>query len=87
MMAKFDRDSYNNGGAQVNTMVHVGDDWDNANWVPWCGHAQFGTGWLELDVFAHEWGHALDSASHDLQYQNQSRRPRRALRGSLGGVA
>lgn len=65
-------DSYNDDGAQLNLMVHVGMNWRNASWVSACGHFQFGDGYLQRDVLAHEYSHAMDSSAHDLEYKNES---------------
>lgn len=65
-------DSYNDDGAQLNLMVHVGMNWRNASWVSGCGHFEFGDGYLQRDVLAHEFSHAMDSSAGNLEYKNES---------------
>jgi len=75
------RNSYNNQGASIPSIIHVGGPngpgFDNAYWN---GQAIFyGDGETEfkplaggLDVGAHEMGHAFEGAASNLEYQNQS---------------
>jgi Zn-dependent metalloprotease len=46
--------------------------WRNAAYVPQCAELRFADGYLALDVFAHEWAHAIDAAEVDLVYAFQS---------------
>jgi hypothetical protein len=75
------RNSYNNQGAAIKSIIHVGDEngggFDNAFWN---GVAVFyGDGQVEfkplagaLDVGAHEVGHAYEGAASNLEYQGES---------------
>jgi Zn-dependent metalloprotease len=83
----FNRDSYNNAGATLNSQVHVVFDFgggqttpNNAVWAADVGSMAYGDGdgtqmkqlALALDVTAHELTHAVTSATADLVYQNES---------------
>ncbi|RJQ54728.1 MAG: hypothetical protein C4526_04935 [Nitrospiraceae bacterium] len=58
--------------AQVEVMVHVGNNWDNASYSPDCDHLKFGEGYASDDVFTHEYTHAVTRWSAELEYENQS---------------
>lgn len=58
--------------AQVEVMVHVGQDWNNAAYVSSCDHLKFGEGYMSNDTFAHEFTHAVTRWSSDLEYENES---------------
>lgn len=60
------------GEAQVEVMVHVGNNWDNAAYSPVCDHLEFGDGYMSNDIFAHEYTHAVTRWSAGLEYENQS---------------
>ncbi len=75
---QFGRNSFNNSGASMLTIVNYsGEGTNNAYWdglriVVWAA----GTGWRSLatcpDVIAHEWGHAVTENESDLVYQKES---------------
>lgn len=46
--------------------------WRNAAYVPQCAELRFADGYLALDVFAHEWAHAIDAAEVDMVYAFQA---------------
>jgi Zn-dependent metalloprotease len=64
--------SYDDLDSRIDSIAHVGMNWDNAQFSPGCGHIRFGDGWAQLDVIAHEFTHWVDNSSAALQYQNQS---------------
>lgn len=85
--ALFQRDSYNNAGAMLTSVVHVvfstgggGTSGNNAAWVQQLGQMVYGDGdgtfmtplARAYDVTAHELTHAVTSATANLAYQNES---------------
>ena len=72
------RDSFNNGGASMVSIVHIGDDLNNAFWNG--QQVVYGDGdginirelSGALDVVAHEWTHAVTDYTSNLIYQNES---------------
>lgn len=74
----FDRNSYDDNGAQLLSQVHVGDKWNNASWNGRSMSYGDGDGILYnnfaggVDVIAHELTHAVTSATSNLIYRNES---------------
>ena len=69
------RNSFDNNGAQIKSYVHFDQNYDNAYWNG--SVFTFGDGssfdiLTSLDVFGHEFGHAVCSNTADLAYQNES---------------
>jgi Zn-dependent metalloprotease len=64
--------SYDDQDSRIDSIAHVGMDWNNAMFSPGCGHVRFGDGFAQLDVIAHEFTHWVDNSSAGLKYQNQS---------------
>ena len=87
---KFNRNSYNNLGAQIKSSVHVGRSYNNAYW----NGSQFAFGDGDgktfiplsgaLDVVAHEFTHAVTSSTANLVYQNESGAVNEAMSDILG---
>lgn len=71
----FNRNSYDNEGASINSYIHFGN-FNNASWNGSAMTYGDGTGGLDiftaLDICAHEIGHAVCSHTADLVYQNES---------------
>ncbi|RXQ92207.1 T9SS type A sorting domain-containing protein [Ancylomarina salipaludis] len=70
----FNRNSFDNNGALIKTYVHFDVNYDNAYWNG--SVFTFGDGssfdiLTSLDVFGHEFGHAVCSYTADLNYQNE----------------
>ncbi|MCU7618431.1 M4 family metallopeptidase [Chryseobacterium sp. PBS4-4] len=72
----FNRNSYNNQGAVLNSYIHVLSNWENAAWT---GSAMvYGDGastfrpLSAFDVTAHELGHAICQSTAQLAYQRES---------------
>ncbi|ASK28752.1 peptidase M4 [Chryseobacterium sp. T16E-39] len=72
----FNRNSYDNQGAVLNSYVHVRNSWENAAWT---GSAMvYGDGATNFkplgafDVTAHELGHAVCQTTANLVYQRES---------------
>ncbi|MCT2409735.1 M4 family metallopeptidase [Chryseobacterium antibioticum] len=72
----FNRNSYDNQGAVLDSYVHVRSSWENAAWI---GNAMvYGDGASTFkplgafDVTAHELGHAVCQETADLVYQRES---------------
>ncbi|NML72256.1 T9SS type A sorting domain-containing protein [Chryseobacterium sp. RP-3-3] len=72
----FNRNSYDNQGAVLDSYVHVRSSWENAAWI---GSAMvYGDGASTFrplgafDVTAHELGHAICQETADLVYQRES---------------
>ncbi|MFC2104736.1 M4 family metallopeptidase [Bacteroidota bacterium] len=68
------RNSFDNNGALMKTYVHFDSNYDNAYWNG--SVFTFGDGssfdiLTSLDVFGHEFGHAVCSYTADLNYQNE----------------
>jgi Zn-dependent metalloprotease len=62
---------------EVEVMVHACSDeqcpWPDAAFSPTCTHLRFGAGYLTLDIFAHEWSHAIDEyTAAELEYYSES---------------
>lgn len=87
MQDVFNRDSYDNAGAQIPSTVHFLFDMgggqttkNNAAWSDYYKAFMFGDGdgstfsplAYSLDVTAHELTHAVTSSTADLEYQNES---------------
>ncbi len=76
--AKFNRDSFNNGGAQIRSTVHVSVNYNNAYWNGSQMAYGDGDGYYfsplseSADVVVHELGHAVTQYSANLVYQNES---------------
>ena len=74
----FNRNSYDDKGAQLISQVHVGDKWNNASWNGRTMSYGDGDGVVFKnfaggeDVIAHELSHAVTSASSNLIYRNES---------------
>lgn len=64
--------SFDDDDGEIETVVHVGMNWNNASQVPGCDQIWFGDGSAQLDVFAHELTHAIDNEFGNLAYQLQS---------------
>ena len=77
MLSHFNRNSYDNLGSSMLTIVNYsgeGDNnayWDGQRIVVW----SWSSGWRSLagcpDVIAHEWGHAITERSSNLVYQKE----------------
>ncbi|PIF46889.1 putative secreted protein (Por secretion system target) [Chryseobacterium sp. 52] len=72
----FNRNSYDNQGAVLNSYIHVLNSWENAAWI---GTAMvYGDGastfkpLAAFDVTAHELGHAVCGSTAQLAYQRES---------------
>ncbi|MFN0120997.1 MAG: M4 family metallopeptidase [Blastocatellia bacterium] len=78
--ATFGRDSYDNAGAQLVSVVHYGSNVNNAFWSSSTKQMRYGDGdgvrfsplSQSLDVTAHELTHAVTDATADLVYANES---------------
>jgi Zn-dependent metalloprotease len=67
-------ESYDGDNEEVESYVHVGTNWRNANSVD-CGCfsiQQFGDQMISLDVYAHEIGHSFHKSQVDFVYGGQS---------------
>lgn len=82
-LAKHNRNSYDNNGAQIRSYVHVGTNYDNAFWNgsvmsygDGSSNGTEGNGYFDaltsLDVAAHEIAHAVCSNTANLAYQKES---------------
>lgn len=66
--------SYDGNNEEVETYVHVGTNWENANSVD-CGLyaiTQFGDQMIELDIYAHEIGHSFHRSQAGFVYAGPS---------------
>lgn len=81
-LAKHNRNSYDNNGAQIRSYVHVASAYDNAFWNgsvmsygDGSSNGNEGNGYFDaltsLDVAAHEIGHAVCSSTANLVYQKE----------------
>ncbi|KAA3664092.1 MAG: hypothetical protein DWQ04_07475, partial [Chloroflexi bacterium] len=69
----FGRRSWDNDDAQVEVMVDVGArSSNNASYVSGCDHMRFRSGWVTLDILAHEFTHGIANHEDALGYSNQS---------------
>lgn len=77
----FNLNSYNNQGASIPSIIHVGGEtgpgFDNAFWNGQAIYYGDGKTYFKplagaLDVAAHEHGHAYEGSASNLEYQNQS---------------
>lgn len=70
----FGRHSWDDDEAQIEVMVHVGQNLANAFYDPSCDHIIFGDAFVTEDVFAHEYTHAVTrwSVHGNFIYANQS---------------
>ncbi|MBN2529366.1 MAG: M4 family metallopeptidase [Deltaproteobacteria bacterium] len=74
------RNSWDGQGAPARVVVHFGQQYNNAYWSPYEQRTVFGDAdgiqfksfGGALDVVAHEWSHAVVSATANLIYENQS---------------
>ncbi|MEZ4359042.1 MAG: M4 family metallopeptidase [Kofleriaceae bacterium] len=97
----YNRDSYNNAGAALNSQVHVvfatgngGTSPNNAVWSAQVGSMAYGDGdgvqmkelAYALDVTAHELTHAVTSATANLVYQNESGALNESMSDIMGAV-
>ncbi len=55
----FGRCGWDGDDAQLEAYVHSGGDANNASYNPGCDHLRFGNGMVTLDIFAHEFTHAI----------------------------
>lgn len=75
---RFGRHGWNDKDGKVHVMVHVGgtagagDQYTNAAFVKGCGHVQFGEDFVQPDLFAHEYSHAVDQKTAKLKYEDES---------------
>ncbi|MBD3381423.1 MAG: hypothetical protein GF404_04415 [candidate division Zixibacteria bacterium] len=77
LLNEFNRNSYDNNGASMLTIVNYSGDgdnnayWDGSRIVIW----SWSSGWRSLagcpDVIAHEWGHAVTEYTSGLVYQKE----------------
>lgn len=67
----YHRHMWNDGDGTLDAWVHVGVGWNNAAYSWQCGHMRFADGWVEGDVFRHEFTHAVIRHSSDLEYADQ----------------
>lgn len=74
----FNRNSYDNKGAKLRSVVHVGENWNNAGWNGVYMSYGDGDGKMfipfsaSLDVVAHELTHAVTEHTANLEYQDES---------------
>ena len=78
----FQRNSFDNKGATMNTVINVCDPddygrYDNAYWNGYCVSLGNGSGYFNswagsFDFTAHEYGHAVVQYTANLEYRNQS---------------
>ncbi|MDX2200209.1 MAG: M4 family metallopeptidase [Phycisphaerae bacterium] len=68
----FGRCGWDGGGGQLEAMVHVGFNPNNASYDRGCDHLKFGNGTAVDDIFAHEFTHAVIRYTSGLVYANQS---------------
>lgn len=99
-MSVFNRDSYNNNGAQINSSVHCvfstgySTTPNNAAWSDYYGQFLFGDGdgstfsplTNAVDVIAHEFTHAVTSSTANLNYSNESGALNEAMSDILGAA-
>lgn len=55
----YGRCGWDGDDAQLEAYVHSGGDANNASYNPGCDHLRFGNGMVTLDIFAHEYTHAI----------------------------
>lgn len=85
--ANFERDSYDNNGAIIESYAHYSemgslyplcDDYDNAVWEPDLRIMRYGEDFLSLDISGHEFTHGViqysvgSTSSDTLEYENES---------------
>src|SRR5262249_51487575 len=68
---QYHRHMWDGDDGTLDVWVHVGPNYQNASYVPGCGHIRFGDGWVLNDVFAHEFTHAVVSHTSDLEYADE----------------
>ncbi|MEE1786032.1 M4 family metallopeptidase [Streptomyces sp. SP17BM10] len=75
----FGRNGIKNDGKGATVLVHVGTDWDNAQWSDDCFCMMTGDGngstdpeQVDLDTMGHEMTHGVTSATADLRYSGES---------------
>ena len=69
---RFGHDSYDDDGEDIESYVHVGQNWNNAHYSSSCDIFEFGDGYPVKDVVAHEFAHGVTRNFADLIYSNQS---------------
>ena len=69
---RFNHDSYDDDGEDIESYVHVGQNWNNAHYDSGCDIFEFGDGYPVKDVVAHEYAHGVTRNFADLIYQGQS---------------
>lgn len=72
----FNRNSYNNQGAALNSYIHISNGYENAAWTGsemiYGDGASYFKPLVSFDVTAHELGHAICQSSANLAYQRES---------------
>lgn len=61
-------DSYDDRGARIPILVHVGDGWFNAKWETACNEMRVGDGMAGTDLIAHEFTHGVRQWSPNAQF-------------------
>jgi Zn-dependent metalloprotease len=64
--------SYDGSEAQLEIMTNVGQGYQNASYSSGCDLVKAGYTWIQRDILAHEFTHAIDVHAGDLDYENQS---------------
>lgn len=67
----FGRRSWDDDDEQVEVMVHVRNNWQNASYDSGCDHLKFGDGMVTQDIYSHEFTHAVINHSSGLVYRDQ----------------
>ena len=65
------RDSYDDDGSEISMYIHVGNNWQNANYMGGCDFMQFGDGFADLDIIGHEFSHGVTNHTSDLTKWNE----------------
>ncbi|HEX6184579.1 MAG TPA: thrombospondin type 3 repeat-containing protein [Pyrinomonadaceae bacterium] len=68
----FGRDAHDGDGEDVEVYVHVGKNWRGAHYLSQCDLMEFGDEMPVADIMAHEFTHAVDDNTAELEYANQS---------------
>ncbi len=66
------RDSFDGNGATLTSVVHFGQNLQNAGWSAQAQVMIYGDGFADGDVGTHEFGHALTTFTADLIYMDES---------------
>ncbi len=53
----YDMNSWDHAGEQIKIYIHA--NLENAAWLGICNAIEFGTGWITLDILAHEYTHGI----------------------------